>query len=92
MASDNIMMKHVAPALGVLVACMLFASPLKAVKGVRQTRQLGVRATLKFAASIMHDKSMGPKRLGRPSTSLRHHIRLHYSFVTKVCEAGMLQP
>lgn len=47
------MMKHVAPALGVLVACMLFASPLKAVKGVRQTRQLGVRAA-------MHSPSPAP--------------------------------
>lgn len=43
MASDSVLMKHVAPALGVLVACMLFASPIKAVRGVRFHRQLGVR-------------------------------------------------
>lgn len=67
MASDNIMMKHVAPALGVLVACMLFASPLKAVKGVRQTRQLGVRA---FAAENVQGTT-----LGRPSTSLQHDMQ-----------------
>lgn len=42
MATHSVLMKHVAPALGVVVACMLFASPLKAVKGVRQSRQLGV--------------------------------------------------
>lgn len=35
-------MKHVAPGLGVLVAGMLFASPIKAVRTVRQTHQLGV--------------------------------------------------
>jgi hypothetical protein len=67
MASDNIMMKHVAPALGVLVACMLFASPLKAVKGVRQMRQLGVRA---FAAENVQGTT-----LGRPSTSLQHDMQ-----------------
>lgn len=50
MATDSIMMKHVAPALGVLVACMLFASPLKAVKGVRQTRQLGSLNPLPYVA------------------------------------------
>jgi hypothetical protein len=42
----NVLMKHVAPALGVIVATMLFASPVTVVRAVRQQRQLGVRRLL----------------------------------------------
>lgn len=49
MASD-ILMKHVAPALGTLVAWALFVSPLKAVLAVRQTKTLGALNPLPYVA------------------------------------------
>lgn len=89
MASDSIIMNHVAPALGVIVACMLFASPIKAVRAVRLQHQLGVSATapgtsqklcLAFAmpepvAPSLHFED-SPEANKRPChlTSLAHHL------------------
>lgn len=42
MATDSVLMKHVAPALGCVVAWAMFVSPLKAVLQVRKSRALGV--------------------------------------------------
>ena len=41
MASD-LLMKHIAPGLGTLIAWMLFTSPLQAVLNVRRQKALGV--------------------------------------------------
>jgi hypothetical protein len=52
MGSDSVLMSHVAPGLGVMVACALFASPIKAVLGVKEERRLGSLNPLPFCAML----------------------------------------
>eukprot|EP00877_Chromochloris_zofingiensis_P005579 jgi/Chrzof1/15021/Cz09g24080.t1 len=50
MGDNDVLLKHVAPALGCVVAFMLFASPVKAVLQVRRQRALGALNPLPMVA------------------------------------------
>lgn len=50
MATDSVLLKHVAPALGCLVAWAMFLAPLRAVLHVRRSRALGALNPLPLVA------------------------------------------
>jgi hypothetical protein len=74
MATDSVLLKHVVPAAGTLVAMAMFVAPLKAVLAVRRSRALGVRrgaATgARGAARVARrrrGRSATPRRPARPA-------------------------
>lgn len=50
MATDSVLLKHVAPAMGCLVAWAMFLAPLRAVLQVRRSRALGALNPLPLVA------------------------------------------
>ena len=42
LSTRDLILKHIAPGTGAVIALMMFASPLKAVLAIRKSRTLGV--------------------------------------------------